>query len=168
LVMYLGEFMDVQILAARINACRSYLEALERSFQSNWLASHDLYTARKLSLFDSFALAHPAHYEGLDTRGTVRGPRPFGEEVAIGSLQCRSEQFWGYPCSQSGVQHLVADHFFPYSLGGPTVVSNKVYLCKLHNQMKSNDVHLYPWELGEPQWLSACLEAIRRLKVASK
>jgi hypothetical protein len=84
-----------QIVAARIDTCRAYLDVLERSFRSNWLEAHDAYRGARLPLVDAFALAHPAHYEDMDSRSTVRGPRQFDEEIGIGALPCRGEIFWG-------------------------------------------------------------------------
>jgi hypothetical protein len=48
------------------------------------------------------------------------------------------------------------DHLFPYSLGGPTIAVNAIYLCRRHNLGKSVDIHLIPWEEGFP-WVDGIL-----------
>ncbi|WP_430869231.1 HNH endonuclease [Demequina aurantiaca] len=47
--------------------------------------------------------------------------------------------FWGR-CGNAAAE---ADHVFPYSKGGPTVVSNAQALCKSHNLRKGNMIP--PW-----------------------
>ena len=44
------------------------------------------------------------------------------------------------------------DYLFPFALGGPTIARNRVPLCREHNAIKGSDVHLFPWEQGEPPW----------------
>lgn len=72
---------------------------------------------------------------------------------------CQSEILWGYKCELEG--EIEVDHLFPYSLGGPSNGSNKLHLCRLHNRLKSSDIHFYPWEKGEPAWLEVVLGKIR-------
>ena len=78
-------------------------------------------------------------------------------------IKCRSMLLWGYECPFEDINQLAADHCFPYSLGGPTLATNKIYLCKWHNQIKAGDIHIFPWELGEPQWLLPMIDRIKRL-----
>src|SRR5262249_16518461 len=101
--------MELQTLSARIDTCRAYLDALERSFPGDWRPAHDAYREGKLRLVEALALAHPAHYEELDARSSVRGPRQFAAEVGVGSLPCRADTFWGYPCVHGPGVSLVAD-----------------------------------------------------------
>jgi hypothetical protein len=156
--------MDIEILQRRINTACAYVSALENSFQNNWLEQYELYLQGKLRLPEIVALVHAHHYEHLDLNSIVRGPRHFAKEVGMDNVKCRAEVLWGYTCGRTLEIAIAADHLFPYSLGGPTLGSNKIHLCALHNQMKSNDVHLYPWEIGEPVWLKNCLAAIWRFK----
>jgi hypothetical protein len=151
----------------RICCTQEYIASLELSLQSNWLNQYEMCCRSTLSLPHAFALIHPWHYSQDSTQlrvNGVRGSRSFPKEVGMTSLLCASELIWGYKCSRSLGKEVQADHLFPYSLGGQTVASNKVYLCSLHNQMKSNDIHIFPWENGEPVWLSNCLEMIARIK----
>jgi hypothetical protein len=156
--------MDISILQGRIDTACAYVNAVENSLQSNWLQRYELYRQGRLSLPDAIALVHPYHYEHLDSGLTVRGPRTFASEVGIEGIKCKADILWGYECSRVLEVNIAADHLFPYSLGGPTLGSNKLYLCALHNQMKSSDIHLYPWEKGEPVWLSDRLATIWRFK----
>lgn len=59
--------------------------------------------------------------------------------IAIGRCGSRAEE---------------ADHVYPWSKGGPTVVSNGQALCRSHNRSKSN--------LTPPWWYVLCLERRRR------
>lgn len=150
-----------EIFRLRIERGREYLLAFVESLKKDWLREYERYLARELNLADALALAHPQHYEWIVLSDRVRGPRQFEPEV--GEERCCAEVIWGYRCDLPGVS---SDHLFPYSLGGPTVGNNKLLLCRLHNGMKANDVHLFPWEQGEPGWLATCLKAIRHLKAA--
>ena len=156
--------MDLHLLERRIEHARLYLVALEASFRLDWLERYQAYTEGRLSLVEAIALVHPEHYGHLDPESAIRGPRSFTPEIGLAGVKCGVELFWGYACGHSLEGQVVGDHIFPYSLGGPTVGSNKVHLCVLHNQMKSNDVHVFPWETAELPWLPICLKAIRRLK----
>jgi len=153
----------------RIEYTEIYLHALERSLQTNWFSQYGKYVNGDIKLPDAFALIHPWHYEDITTTGQecpIRGSQRFMKEQAISSIKCKASLIWGYECplSHNLVGNVQADHLFPYSLGGPTVASNKIYLCTIHNQMKANDLHVYPWERGKPDWLSDCLKNIAKRK----
>lgn len=158
--------VNKSVIEHRFQCAQQYLDSLELSLQINWLEQYELYRKRQLSLPSAFALVHPWHYEDLTSTevASVRGNRRFSKEVSMKSILCSSEIIWGYKCCRRLREKVQADHLFPYSLGGSTVASNKIYLCKFHNQMKSNDIHLFPWERGEPEWLSICLQVIERIK----
>lgn len=56
-----------------------------------------------------------------------------------------------------------ADHYWPFSLGGPTILENRVLLCRFHNLAKSNSIVNHFW--GEyPSWLNNYLNRIFNLK----
>jgi len=149
--------MDTQLLQQRILAAQSYYEALERSFEHPWLEQHEALLVGQLPLAEAMTLLHPQHYEARERTEHLRGPRAFSEQVGTGGLRCAGVQVWGYECPNTD---LVADHWFPYGLGGPTISSNKLLLCRAHNTGKSSDVHFYVWERGEPEWLRVTLEKI--------
>lgn len=56
-----------------------------------------------------------------------------------------------------------ADHKWTNSLDGPSVLENRMILCKYHNSMKSNDIYTLAWGTI-PSWLRDFLELIFRLK----
>jgi len=57
------------------------------------------------------------------------------------------------------------DHVWPYSLGGPTVSSNRTRLCATHNQVKSAFVLLAMDE--QPEWLEALEGRLAALATAA-
>lgn len=150
---------------ARISWTESYLVALQESLQQSWEweASFALYCRGELTLVRAVALVHPAHYEGLAKMEVICGPRNFPGEVGQARMECRAELLWGYRCPLSRPK-IVLDHLFPYALGGPTIAENKLLLCDTHNLMKGSDLHVYPWERGEPSWLKSRLTSIASLR----
>ena len=94
------------------------------------------------------------------TQEELQGGRRFqGTEMARFD-PCEAERLWGYPCDLEPDGRIEFDHAFPYSLGGPTVGANRLGLCPVHNAGKAGDIHLFPWEEGEPRWLAASLGRI--------
>lgn len=160
--------MDAALILSRLQAGAAYLAALENSAYWDWFEKYAVLEKGQLSVVEALALVHPQHYQELDTDLRIRGPRQFNQEAAMSSIGCQAEFLGGYPCQRPVGSVVAADHLFPYSLGGPTVGSNKVYLCRLHNQMKSNDIHLYPWERGLPVWLLQTAAAVAKLKQVPK
>lgn len=142
---------------ARILAARAYIESLEYTFASDWLELYDRYTNGLLGIHEALALAHPQSYPDLSDGVDIRGNRAFTSQRNRHGLRCSSGLIWGYECTLNSPQ-LTADHLFPWSMGGPTAASNQLVLCHYHNLVKTSDVHVYPWELGEPAWLRALLQ----------
>ena len=70
--------------------------------------------------------------------------------------KCEWNRFGNYVCPWNRDiflrGNLEIDHHWPASLGGPSLDSNRLNLCKHHNQMKSNSVEHYPWNT-KPAWL---------------
>lgn len=136
-------------MTPRYEAAVRYLKAVEDSLQLGWL---EFYSSNRSELSDKLALLHPDHFMSLDLpkgltidsiQKKIQGTRTFPN---TNRTICRSELIWGYRCEFNGdLQH---DHLFPYSLGGPTLASNRVHLCKYHNMVKSSDIHCYPWEFA--------------------
>lgn len=56
-----------------------------------------------------------------------------------------------------------ADHFWPSSLGGPSIIENRILLCKFHNVAKSNSIMLDFWKVY-PGWLDSYLIRMNNLK----
>lgn len=85
-----------------------------------------------------------------------------------GILRTNSCQFIkcaGYECifNESKPFRIEADHFWPNSLGGPSILSNRLLLCSFHNTLKSNSYLNFDWETV-PSWLSSQLKTIYSLK----
>ena len=113
-------------------------------------------------------LVHPDHYRDIPFIGadcSVRGARSFAKEAAMSAKRCGSEFIWDYLCPiEPDGSTISADHLFPYGYGGPTLASNKIYLCARHNAMKGPDLHCFTWEKGPPIWLDETLSLLARLK----
>ncbi len=56
-----------------------------------------------------------------------------------------------------------ADHYWPYSLGGPSIIENRILLCRFHNVAKSNSIVSEFWR-NYPSWLNPYLERLFNLK----
>jgi hypothetical protein len=56
-----------------------------------------------------------------------------------------------------------ADHFWPHSLGGPSILGNRIILCKFHNLAKSNSILETFW-LEYPTWINDYLDKLYNLK----
>lgn len=154
--------MDVDLLEARLNSAHRYFVRLNQATRRGWeqlLAEHD---AGTLALDESLALIHPMWVEDVGTPPTGRRSRSFTHSIPSYEV-CGSELLWGYECP-FGPQ-LEVDHLFPWSLGGPTLPGNALYLCRNHNRAKGHDVHLVPWEdESRFAWLPDRIEDIRRLR----
>lgn len=147
----------------RVENGRLYLESLESSERWNWEEKYAQFRAGSLDVAATMALVHPMHYGEFDT-DAVRGPRLFRPEAAMTTLSCGAQSLWGYRCSRAVSEGIAADHLFPYGRGGPTLGSNKLYLCPVHNALKAGDVHLFPWERGVPDWVADVLFRIHRTR----
>jgi hypothetical protein len=56
-----------------------------------------------------------------------------------------------------------ADHFWPHSLGGPSILGNRVLLCQFHNIAKSNSIVETFW-YQYPTWIKDYLNTLYNLK----
>jgi hypothetical protein len=56
-----------------------------------------------------------------------------------------------------------ADHHWPHSLGGPSIIDNRVLLCRFHNLAKSNSI-LNDFWLKYPIWLNDYIKRMYDLK----
>lgn len=149
-------------LSTRVASANDYLQALARTLRLDWLDAYRQYTEGTLTLPESLALVHPECYPELQDGVDVRGDRAFSPIRNKHGLRCRSDLVWGYWCNLDTDPVLAADHLFPWSMGGPTVSTNQILLCRYHNLVKSSDVHVYPWERGEPQWLKGVLATLEQ------
>lgn len=129
-----------------MNCALIYLEAIQKTLSRPWLESYS--TAQ--DVYIKLALLHPEHYKSLDLpsnvsisklQAKIQGPRSFQNKSNQGSCNCNL--LWGYNCTLN--EDIQQDHLFPYSLGGPTLGTNRIYLCRYHNMVKTSDIHIYPW-----------------------
>lgn len=91
-----------------------------------------------------------------------RGVRFFPTARRPGGTRCQSFLVWGYNCPiHASAAELELDHSWPFALGGRSVPSNGIWLCKLHNRAKSHDVHNFEWPEVWPSWLMMMLAAIK-------
>lgn len=140
----------------RVEHARAYLEFLQRSTSHSWLDLYNRHQAGLLSLPQSVVLVHPSWLDAQKTPS--REKRSFN--LTFTSLQrCEAEKIWGYECTFESPIH--QDHYFPYSLGGPTLPANALFLCKLHNDSKAGDIHLLNWTPETFTWLSPMIQEVR-------
>lgn len=81
--------------------------------------------------------------------------------------RCQAREYTFIDCIFNSIPGLrgkcQADHRWPNSLGGPSVLDNRLILCRYHNGMKSNDISHFNW-FAVPSWLKGYIEKIHRLK----
>lgn len=158
--------IDIEILRKRIEHGEEYLLALEELLDSEWNEIFAAHSEGKLRLPQSMVLLHPSFYKEREREtgiAAIRGTRRFTRDAGPGHTNCMADQIWLSSCPLEKPGALHSDHLFPYSLGGPTLAANQLFLCPVHNRSKTNDVHLFPWEKGEPSWLAEQVDRIRRL-----
>jgi hypothetical protein len=157
----------MNLFSRRLQKAQEYLGILEVSLRTEWLAFYRTAIDHPTWVY-RLAAIHPRHYRdyvGTDREPcSIRGSRGMTLDGGVRAQGCQCKLIWGYACGLSQ-ERLEADHLFPYSFGGPSIGPNKVVLCNLHNQAKGSDVHLFPWELGEPKWLSEVLQRVNRRMV---
>lgn len=153
--------IDGHTFVFRIAAGEEYLRTLDESFGHEWIDLYNSFANEKRGIALGLALIHPEHYKHFEPQESIQGRRQFDFEVAQGNARCYADRLWGCACKSKIDGRVCGDHLFPYSLGGPTIASNKMLLCSVHNRMKSFDIHVYPWEMGEPVWLPDVIERIR-------
>lgn len=152
----------------RYKSAEEYLRVLEASLRIGWQASYE--AAKTGAICQRLALLHPDHYSELNLpasrtvetlQRSIQGPRTFAAYSQPGT--CQSPLVWGYQCELGGDKQ--QDHLFPYSLGGPSIPTNRIYLCRYHNMVKTADVHCYPWEDLERWALPWLDQQIRRMRI---
>lgn len=147
-------------MSERYESTKKYLLSLEKSLMLGWL---NFYNNHSNSISDKLALIHPDHYEEIDlddhlangaAQKKMQGNRSF--PILKTPEKCQSNLLWNYNCHLDGA--IEQDHLFPYSLGGPTIPRNKIFLCRYHNMVKSSDIHCFPWEATD-QWITPWIDS---------
>ena len=156
--------LDLAPVKNRMERGEQYLLALERLQNRRWSEVFGEYSERRLATPEVMVLVHPTFYEhlGADARQSIQGPRRFPHTADQRAKACMAEQIWFSACPLENAEDVHSDHVFPYSLGGPTVAANQLFLCPVHNRAKAGDIHLFPWERGEPSWLAGQVDRICR------
>jgi hypothetical protein len=130
----------------------------------DWEEKTALFRAGQLDPEEALVLAHAEWYAELEIEGlpsSVRGPRTFGP--VLRDAQCQAESVWGYPCPFPAGRCQI-DHLFPYSLGGPTVPENAVWLCGFHNGTKGAEFHMLDLARVSARWLPDIVARIERVR----
>ena len=158
--------MNSELLVLRIAKAQRYLAVAQESLTYDWPSARQWAGTRTdtTDWLRRLALIHPDHYRNWVPIGAndcpVRGARSFAPELSQLNTGCQSQHIWYYLCACSPAQPLIGDHWFPWSLGGPTIAPNKILLCGTHNGLKSGDIHFFCWECGEPSWLEGHINRI--------
>lgn len=150
------------------------LENSSTDFDKIWLDFHNEFIYEGYSIENLprlLALIHPDFY--------YKNGRPFVNYIPwhrnanfssgiSNTSRCQSNLYTGTACifnsSLSIRGKCNADHAWPNSLGGPSIIDNRLILCKYHNGMKGNDVYDYCWDKF-PGWLQNYLGQIYRQKL---
>ena len=138
--------MDVEKLSERIEQGERYFLALEEYRDRAWREILAEYRCGRLSLPQSMVLVHPDFYAEREAEVgmSIRGPRSFATTAGQYAAGCMADRIWLLACALRSRSAVQADHLFPYSLGGPTLAANQLFLCRAHNGAKGSDVHLFP------------------------
>ena len=157
--------MDLTTLKNRIKLGEEYLLALEEFRRWGWSEILAEYRRGRLALPQAMVLVHPFFFDDRNTKVQrfIQGPRSFSASAGRHVADCMANQVWFSACPLKNPEIIHSDHSFPYSLGGPTLAENQLFLCPVHNRCKANDIHLFPWERGEPSWLARQVERIEDL-----
>ena len=161
--------MEIINFNTRINLGLEYIEAYAQINDQTWRTFYELFKEDKLSVPKTFLLCNPDCFDVLNLGDDAKMRQAkqyldllsnFDDETGFDRNEnCESYKVWGGSCpinkhSLYGNHKIQYDHHFPKSFGGPTVLANRIFLCKFHNQrIKTADIHLYPWEQGVPHWL---------------
>ena len=157
--------MDLTTLRHRIERGEKYLLALEEFQSREWSDILADYRKGRLATPQAMVLVHPDFYKERENEvgERIRGPRNFSTTVGRHAAACMADKIWLSVCPLENPEDVHSDHLFPYSLGGPTLAANQLFLCPVHNRSKANDIHLFPWEQGEPSWLNIQINRIQNL-----
>ena len=137
-----------------------YIDYLVKCGEIGWLEfkSYSDELNQKNLIIAKLALLHPSHFKKMRLIGNINNKKSHLEKLQKQiqgertykkhprGKNCQSKIIWGYEC-QFDNRHLVYDHKYPYSFGGPTDnANNRLILCHWHNMVKSNDIHCYDWD----------------------
>lgn len=139
-----------------------------------WIDNYQKYTKNGYNLKNLphlLALIHPDFYvkinQSFEPNLSWKKKNDFTNGIR-NTTNCQAIQLNNIDCIFNSMPQIrgkcEADHRWPNSLGGPSILDNRLILCRYHNGMKSNDVSSFNWGVI-PGWLSDYLEQIYRLKI---
>lgn len=147
-------------LSLRLNSAHSFFNQMAVLQSLDWLSEYERLQAINFPVPETMTLLNPRHWNHIAPRDAVLGKAQFSN-VELSDAKCDGIKIWGYECPLDS-QAIHIDHVFPYSLGGPTILENALFLCATHNIAKSADIHLIPWEEGF-SWMPGLLAKIFQL-----
>jgi hypothetical protein len=134
-----------------------YLRIINKDFSPNNLPS-------------IFACIHPDFYfkNGISFESNLNWRTNHKFTASITQTdRCQAKNYTGVECIFNSMPKIrgkcQADHRWPNSLGGPSILDNRLILCRYHNGMKSNDISHFSWETV-PNWLENYASKLFRLK----
>lgn len=141
-----------------------YFAALEEEGGAAWVERVDGAIDGLLPGPSVLALLHPQwlrpHLSAPQV-ASLLGKTQFPESVRRAGEGCQAIRLWGYRCPILDPDRPAGDHLFPRSAGGVTTPANYLALCRRHNSVKSDDVHLYPYYEDPPRWVYQSLQQRR-------
>jgi hypothetical protein len=117
-------------------------------------------------------LLHPDVQEKLGVGTVERGETgPFNGGTEVQDEDCGFSKIDGLKCPFDGHNDLEPneeDHWWPAALGGPTISTNRLVLCKFHNRVKGYSPYLWHWgtEGHSLNWVEVRMERLRRQIIA--
>jgi len=165
---------SVKVYEKYLEYLLNYSKQLDPSdFDKVWMNKYREVIDAKLTTFTlplALALIHPDFYykNGESFHNNPQLNWKKNNNFKNGILRTNKCQFIkcsGYECifNKSREYKIEADHFWPNSLGGPTILANRLLLCSFHNTLKSNSFLNFDWN-SVPSWLFNQLEIIYHLK----
>ena len=152
---------------------RSMLNHCPIQQDQQWLSSYNDIISRGMesnNLPDLLALIHPDFYtkggKSIEAQLSWKSHNKFVSGITK-TDPCQAKEYTGVPCIFNVIPDIrgkcQADHRWPNSLGGPSILDNRLILCRYHNGMKSNDISHFKWQ-NLPNWFSNYLGKLYRLK----
>lgn len=170
--------MDPISIEIYTSTLKTLIESLRRDppevHNQTWLDNYHWAEIRpvseKIAIF--LALIHPEFYknrQGANISLDLQPPhpsqrRPIPEDNRIYKCQINILLPTAVCPYQNISGQKVLDHLWPYSLGGPSVIANRLELCARCNAQKSASYALYPIENDIPFWLSDRITQLYEIK----
>jgi 5-methylcytosine-specific restriction endonuclease McrA len=145
-----------------VTRLEKFLQGIEILSDSEFLEK--LKACSTLSIEEQLALINPSCFERIEpqrraskAQETIQGRKSFPPASTM--IACQRFERYGSHCYQRAAEQ---DHFFPYKYGGPTLVANRIWLCRNCNSDKSASIQ--GLELGQhiEGWLASYLQSLEK------